>query len=214
MKKGFVRLYTEEGENLSGIPHDEYPRPQLKRVGRNSEYIILNGKWGFKSRNNDCEILVPFCPESLLSGVKGKVLYGETLFYTRCFELGEIPANSRIILHFGAVSRDARVFVNGTMVCQSDNAYLPFSADITEYAVKGENSLRVEAVNDLKPEYPHGKQRKKRGGMWYTPVSGIWQTVWLENVPERYICGIDIDADDTAAEITVALNDPGCRRKS
>ncbi|MBR5967996.1 MAG: glycoside hydrolase family 2, partial [Lachnospiraceae bacterium] len=206
MKEKYVRLLTAEGEHLTGMPHDEYPRPRMRREGGNSKYMLLNGKWRFRSRNNDCEILVPFCPESLLSGVKGQVICGETLCYSRSFELDDISGAKRVMLHFGAVSRDARVYVNECEVCRNDNAYLPFSADITDAVVKGENSLRVDVINDLKPEYPHGKQRKDRGGMWYTPVSGIWQTVWLEIVPERYIAAVDIDADDTAANITLTMS--------
>ncbi len=201
MKERFSRLYTTEGENISGIPHDEYPRPQMRRTGAGSGYHILNGKWTFKSRENDCEILVPFCPESLLSQVKGKVRYGETLYYSRELDIDPIPSGYRIILHFGAVSGRTRVYVNDRPVCSSDNSYLPFSADITSAAVSGTNSLRVEVVNDLDPVYPHGKQRKKRGGMWYTPVSGIWQTVWFETAPEEHIVSLDIEADDEAAEI-------------
>ena len=205
-KDKFARLYTEEGESLTGIPHDEYPRPQLRR---NSEYTILNGSWHFTGKNNDCDILVPFCPESLLSGVEGKVVCGETLRYERSFTLARKPENMRTILHFGAVSRDAHVYVNGREVCANDNAYLPFSVDITDAVTVGENRLRVDAVNDLAPEYPHGKQRIKRGGMWYTPVSGIWQTVWMEQVPERYIAAVDIEADDTAAVIGVVFAGKG-----
>ena len=203
--KNFVRLYTKEGEQLTGMPHDDYPRPGMRRVGGNSKYMILNGKWRFRSRNNDCEILVPFCPESLLSGVREKVIYGEKLCWERSFTLGDIPVGARVLLHFGAVSGESQVYVNEIKAASSNNDYLPFSADITNAVKTGENSLKVEVIQALKPEYPHGKQRKKRGGMWYTPVSGIWQTVWLEIVPESYIASVDIEADDTAAEIRLSF---------
>jgi beta-galactosidase/beta-glucuronidase len=207
MKERFVRLITAEGERLGGLPHGDYPRPSLRREGGNSKYMILNGKWRFRSRYNDCEIMVPFCPESLLSGVKEKVIYGEKLSWERSFTLADIPADSRVLLHFGAVSGESEVFVNGIGVAKNSNGYLPFSADITDAVKDGVNTLRVEVVHDLSPRHPHGKQRKKRGGMWYTPVSGIWQTVWLETVPQRYIAEVTVNADDTAAEITVHICD-------
>ena len=207
----FQQLYTLEGEELinsikSGalenpVPWDVYPRPQLKR----KDYVCLNGWWDFKSQNNDCRILVPFCPESLLSGVEGELDYGETLHYERKFTLPEKRANKRIILHFGAVSRETCVVVNGIEVCRNNNAYLPFSVDITEAVHAGDNTLAVEAENNLSTKYPYGKQKKDRGGMWYTPCSGIWQTVWFEAVPRTYIRSLKIDVDDTAADITLNL---------
>ncbi|MBO4558834.1 MAG: hypothetical protein J5712_02015, partial [Lachnospiraceae bacterium] len=162
--KNFVRLYTKEGEQLTGMPHDDYPRPGMRREGGKSKYMNLNGKWRFKSRNNDCEILVPFCPESLLSGVREKVIYGEKLCWERSFTLDDIPAGAHVLLHFGAVSGESQVYVNEIKAASSSNDYLPFSADITNAVKTGENRLKVEAVQALKPEYPHGKQRKKRGG--------------------------------------------------
>ena len=107
------------------------------------------------------------------------------------------------MLHFGAVSRSCDVLVNGSTVAKNDNGYLPFSADITDFVKGGDNLLTVIAVNDLSTQYPYGKQKKDRGGMWYTPVSGIWQTVWLEPVPDDHITGIRIDADLKGADIHV-----------
>ncbi len=183
------------------IPWDVYPRPQLRR----DSYTCLNGMWKFRSLNNDCGILVPFCPESLLSTVEGEIEYGETLRYERQFTLEKKPGTGRIILHFGAVSREACVVVNGIEVCRNNNAYLPFSVDITEAVKSGVNTLCVEVENNLSTKYPYGKQKKDRGGMWYTPCSGIWQTVWMETVPQIYIKSLKIDVDDKAADIVVNL---------
>ena len=146
---------------------------------------------------------MPFCPESLLSGYRGALRYGETLRYARRFTLPGSWQGRRVLLHFGAVSRVCEVFVNGRAVCRHDNAYLPFSADVTDALVPGENRLELTAVNDLSPRSPRGKQKEKRGGMWYTPVSGVWQTVWLEPVPERYVRALEIRADLRGADVTV-----------
>ncbi len=193
------KLYTAEGETLKGTPWNEYPRPQLVR----KEWLCLNGEWSFCFEGEDPgRILVPFCPESLLSGYEGRAEYGKRMRYERSFR---IPENwsGRIMLHFGAVSRSCDVLVNGSTVAKNDNGYLPFSADITDFVKDGDNLLTVIAVNDLSTQYPYGKQKKDRGGMWYTPVSGIWQTVWLEPVPDDHITGIRIDADLKGADIHV-----------
>ena len=147
---------------------------------------------------------MPFCPESLLTGVMVAPAPGKEMIYKREFHLPESCRNSRLLLHFGAVSRECKVSVNGREVCRHDNAYLPFSADITDYLEDGSNILRVTVVNDLKAQYPCGKQTKKRGGMWNTPVSGIWQTVWLEPVPEKHIQRISISAGRDYAEIEIS----------
>ncbi|MBO4428343.1 MAG: glycoside hydrolase family 2 [Clostridia bacterium] len=190
-KRYVRRLYTSEGERLSGTPWNEYPRPQMRR----GEWLCLNGEWDLETENAKGKILVPFCPESLLSGWTGKIQVGEKLRYERTFCVPDGWRGKRILLRFGAVSRACEVFVNGSSACRHDDAYLPFSADITDLLTDGENVLSVCAVNDLSPAYPYGKQKKDRGGMWYTPVSGIWQTVWLEPVPEKYIKEIKISCD-------------------
>ena len=195
------RLYTEEGLNLPETPWNSYPRPQMKR----EEWLCLNGKWNFYSGNaRKREIMVPFCPESLLSGIMNPPEPGEEMIYEREFYLPEAWRASRVLLHFGAVSRECKVSLNGREVCTHDNSYLPFSADITDSLEDGSNLLRVTAVNDLNSQYPWGKQTKKRGGMWYTPVSGIWQTVWLEPVPEQYIHGISISTGRDYAEVEIS----------
>ena len=192
------KLYTAAGESLAGIPWNVYPRPQMTR----KDWLCLNGKWQFAYGEIRTEIVVPFCPESLLSSLGLKMEYGREMRYSRSFALPEEWRGKRILLHFGGVSRIAEVRVNGRVAAVHGESYLPFSADITDLVQDGENGISVTAVNDLSHLHPWGKQKEKRGGMWYTPVSGIWQTVWMEPVPERYIRGLTIRTEGNTAEIT------------
>ena len=117
------RLYTDEGINLPEVPWNSYPRPQMQR----KEWLCLNGRWSFYT---DCKrkrkIIVPFCPESLLSGIMNPPEPGTEMVYECEFEIPESWRQSRVLLHFGAVSRECRVSLNGQEVCRHDNAYLPF----------------------------------------------------------------------------------------
>ncbi len=192
------KLYTSAGESLSGVPWNVYPRPQLVR----EDWLCLNGTWDFSCGETKAEIRVPFCPESLLSGLNLNMTYGREMVYARRFTLPETWQGRRILLHFGAVSRKVVVRVNGAEAVSHEESYLPFSADITDLLRPGENELTVTAVNDLSHRHPWGKQKEKRGGMWYTPVSGIWQTVWLEPVPEQYIRSLTVHTGLHFAEIT------------
>ena len=163
-----------------------YPRPQMKR----EKYITLNGIW----KCNGKDILAPFPPQSELSGFKGEVT--DVLEYKTTFLLPENFTQDRVILHFGAVDQIAEVWVNGHFLGKHEGGYLPFYFDITKVVEKSsENHLCVKATDTLDLNYPYGKQCKKRGGMWYTPVSGIWQTVWIENVPDSYIEKVKITPD-------------------
>lgn len=200
-------LYTVQGERLTGTPWQTYPRPQMKR----NSYINLNGQWDFTAsgeadlpKSYDQTILVPFCPESLLSGVKNHFPDGCSLFYRRKLHLPEAFRQGRVLLHFGAVDQYAEVYINGKLAGSHLGGYTAFCVDITEY-LQEENELVVRAVDDLRDKVqPYGKQTLNRGGMWYTPVSGIWQTVWAEQVPQQYIESLDIQADMTQAVITVS----------
>ena len=192
------KLYTAAGETLAGIPWNAYPRPQMVR----KDWLCLNGKWDFRYGEIRTAIEVPFCPESLLSGLNLKMEYGREMIYSRGFVLPEEWSGKRILLHFGSVSRIAEVCVNGDKAMTHCDSYLPFSAEITDLVRAGENEITVTAVNDLSHRHLWGKQKEKRGGMWYTPVSGIWQTVWLEPVPDRYIRGLKILTDGNTVEIT------------
>ena len=190
-------LFTIEGLSLSGIPWEAYPRPQLRR----GDWLCLNGTWSLEYNDIRTEIRVPFCPESLLSGVEKSPLIGEQMTYRRSFSSPDSWTGRRILLHFGAVMRDTQILVNGQPVCRHENGYLPFSADITDTLQPGENKLCVRVRNDLDTRFPWGKQRVKRGGMWYTPCSGIWQSVWLEPVPEAYIHSLSITCSTDWVEI-------------
>lgn len=181
------------------VPWDEYPRPQMKR----ESFLCLNGMWDF-SRNGEVfsKILVPYPPESQLSGVGKVTKPGDTLTYRRSVVFPEGFRKDKVLLHFGAVDQAAKVYWNDAPVGEHEGGYLPFSFDVTQY-LEEENTLRVEVTDPLDHDFPYGKQRYDRGGMWYTPISGIWQTVWMESVPESYIESLRIDADTQSATITV-----------
>ena len=193
-----------EGMNRE-LPWNEYPRPSMVR----DSFLCLNGQWDFHISNDDKpedfgeKILVPFPPESMISGIGRSTEY-KNLHYRRYFTLPEgfLPEGYRAILHFGAVDQIADVYINGENVVHHEGGYLPFFADITDQ-LKEENELYVHVVDTLDLKFPYGKQTKKRGGMWYTPVSGIWQTVWVEAVPREYIRGMKITTDDTSATIKI-----------
>ena len=127
--------------------------------------------------------------------------------YKTIFEIPEDFIKDRVLLHFGAVDEVANVYVNDIHVGKHEGGYLHFSFDIT-HAIKtqGKNELRVEVEDTLSRVYPYGKQSKKRGGMWYTPVSGIWQTVWLEEVADSYIEKIIMTSDLKGVDIEVVFN--------
>ena len=189
-------LTTEWGEALDrSAPLPEYPRPQLVR----DSYINLNGPWEYAFTGDmrapsefEGEIVVPFAPESALSGVGRTLRGGEYLWYRRKLVLPEGFNRGRVLLHFGAVDQTARVWVNGRDAVAHTGGYLPFSADITEL-LEEENTILVRVSDDTDESWhTRGKQKSRRGGIWYTPLSGIWQTVWCESVPEQYIRGLFI----------------------
>ena len=195
----FQDLFTKEGKTLQGIPWEVYPRPQMTR----REWQCLNGWWDLSVLRNgksvfEGKIQVPFCAESLLSGAGQHPEKDDVLLYRRILSVPASWQGKHILLHFGAVSRETKVLLNGREVCRHENGYLPFTADITGFLTGNENTLEVQVSNDLSAKYPWGKQSRKRGGMWYTPCSGIWQTVWMEPVPDRYVRALHIHtAGDT-----------------
>ena len=196
------KLMTSAGENLSGTPWTVYPRPQMKR----DSYLSLNGNWDFFVDYDPMgQIQVPFCPESALSGIGKHYEEGSMLCYRRSFRLPENFNRGRVLLHIGAADQQANVFLNGKPVGFHEGGYEAFCIDITEQLAE-ENMLQICCFDDLTNQaYPYGKQvlPEKRGGMWYTPVSGIWQSVWLESVPETYIQKLNIENRGYGVTISV-----------
>lgn len=206
-----AELYTVYGEELlkkgrGEIPLSDYPRPQLKR----DSYFCLNGEWemaltgkgGFTRK-----ILVPFAPQSLLSGY-GHFPVPPVFSCRRKFTLPAGFVKDRTLLHFGAVDQVAVVYLNGSRLTKHRGGYLPFTVDITDELREGENEISVTVEDMLSHIYPYGKQRIDHGGMWYTPVSGIWQTVWIESVPEKYIRNIRVTSSVSGADIEIFTDAP------
>ena len=199
MKKQNTVMLLTPWSAQDEIPWNEYPRPQMKR----SSFLCLNGRWQLSCNGESWgEILVPYPPESTLSGIVRQVGERDELVYERTFALPEGFNKGRVLLHFGAVDQICEVWLNGRRIGSHEGGYLPFHFDITD-ALLSENALLVAVRDPLDHDYPWGKQCRKRGGMWYTPVSGIWQTVWLESVPENYIEALTIDTDLESVTITV-----------
>ena len=182
------KLTTKQGAELPATPWDIYPRPQMRR----GSYVNLNGQWEFEVTRDKKrpekytkQILVPFCTESQLSGVDTHFPDGSYLWYRRKF--ARPMGCGRVLLHIGAADQIIKCYVNQKEVGYHIGGYTAMTFDITA-ALGAENVLELRVLDDLRTTtMPYGKQVLKRGGMWYTPVSGVWQTVWLECVPETYI---------------------------
>lgn len=193
-------LLTKFGEELNlENPLSEYPRPQFVR----NSYINLNGKWKCEFSNSSSlpetfstDIIVPFSPETPLSGVNRVLSPNEFLHYEKVFEISDDFNKGRVFIHFGGVDQIATVFVNGSKIGTHKGGYTPFKFEITDYIRTGKNTLNVTVVDysDTK-EYSKGKQKFKRGGIWYSPQSGIWQTVWLESTPKEFLERVKITPD-------------------
>ena len=209
-------LMTTWGEHLDeNCILTEYPRPQMRR----NSYLNLNGRWEYaitdsdeSPRRWDGTILVPFSPESALSGVGRSLQPGQTLWYRREVILpqGFIPADGRLLLHFGAVDQEAAVYWNGRLLGRHMGGYNAFTLDATD-ALGPRNSLVVRVHDDTDASFhSRGKQKTRRGGIWYTPQSGIWQTVWMEAVPRHYIESLRIVPlfDQSAVEVMVRCSQP------
>lgn len=200
----FTVLDTDRGAALTGTPWPEYPRPSLRR----DSFVNLNGGWDFAvgdpaimPENFDRTIRVPFPPESKLSGIGQVFPEEQALYYRKNFTLPEEFVGRRVLLHFGAVDQEAAVSLNGKELGTHIGGYQAFSYEITD-ALERENTLLVRARDRLSQRIlPYGKQTRKRGGMWYTPVSGIWQTVWMEAVGENYIRSIQTETGENWARL-------------
>lgn len=203
--------FAEDGPDA--VPLAEYPRPQLQRSG----WRCLNGWWDYAFRMPgesmgiaDGKILVPFSPETVRSGVGRTLLPGELLWYRRSIDDFHLPKGKRAILHFGAVDERCSVWWNGTKVGAHRNGYLSFSFDVTDYVREGRNRLEVCVRDDTdRGTACRGKQTLKPGGMYYHGQSGIWQTVWLEFVPEIYLKGLKITPllEEEAVELRLTFSD-------
>ncbi len=209
------KIRTSWSENINPTAaHTEYPRPQMKR----DSWMNLNGLWDYTIRYKEegkpvtfsGQILVPFAIESSLSGVGKTVGENNQLWYRKTFSLPASMKGKKILLNFGAVDWEAEVFVNGKTAGTHQGGYDPFSFDITGLIVKGPSQeivIRVWDPTDGGPQ-PRGKQVSKPQGIWYTPVTGIWQTVWLEAVADSYFEDVYTvpDLDASAIEVHTALS--------
>ncbi len=205
------RIKTEWAEKIdvnNVLP--EYPRPIMQRA----DWQNLNGLWNYAIRpvgesepqTFDGQILVPFAVESSLSGVQKTVGDNNELWYNRTFTIPSKWKDKKVLLHFGAVDWKADVWVNDIKIGQHTGGYTPFSFDITPALVKGENKLVVKVWDSTDKSYqPRGKQVNKPGGIFYTPVTGIWQTVWLEPVATEYIANVKSTPDIDKGKLTVKV---------
>jgi len=198
----------------------EYPRPQMVR----KDWQNLNGLWDYAlgdtsaaapPANFDGRILVPFPWESALSGIGRPSAPDKRLWYRRSFDVPAAWAKERVLLHFGALNWEGAVWLNGRKIGDHKGGYDPFSFDITDALKSGGNEIVVAAWNPVKAEVPDaqvlGKQRLKPGGIFYTPATGIWQTVWIEPVPAAHIVDLKItpDVDDGSLKLTVRSEGAG-----
>lgn len=189
--------------------YNDYPRPQLVR----DSYICLNGEWDYAIRKEDTiptewdgKILVPYSPEAELSGVNRQVQPDEWLFYKLELNIPSDFIKDKVLLHFGAVDQIAEIFINGYFVGKHVGGYLPFSFDIRPY-LQDKNTLivRVKDYSDTS-YYSRGKQKLKRGGIWYTAQSGIWMPVWMESVYDGYVESLRITPDVDNSVVRIKVN--------
>ncbi len=191
----------------------EYPRPQLVR----DSYLNLNGIWDMHIGIEQDEpvlfsqqILVPFSPESELGGSHAPLSPSQTLWYRRSVSLenGFHPLGNRLLLHFGAVDHACWVYVDGQLLMHHEGGYLPFTVDVTDSFSDIRQphvlTVKVQDPTDTAPQC-RGKQKLSHGGIWYTPQSGIWQTVWMESVPEHWIIAADLTPDVENSSFSVKV---------
>ena len=212
-RQTLMTRWSEEADDRNTIPCADYPRPAMMR----DEWTCLNGVWdyAFTARKEfwpgaEGEIIVPFSPETARSGVGKTLLPGEALWYRREISVEMIVPLKRLILHFGAVDERCTFWVNGRCMGRHRGGYLPFSFDLTDVIRVGKNELLLRVLDDTdEGEACRGKQKLSPGGMFYTPQSGIWQTVWTEWVPEHFIEKLQItpypDLNGGGGEIEIRI---------
>ena len=206
------RIMTDWASQVSpdnALP--EYPRPMMVRP----DWQNLNGLWQYAitpkgekaPKNYDGDILVPFCIESALSGVQKEVGADNALWYSKSFSVPSKWKNGRVLLHFGAVDWMTDVWVNDVKVGSHTGGYAPFTFDITQALQSKDNEIVMRVWDPTDVSYiPRGKQVRKPSGIWYTSVTGIWQTVWLESVPEDYIQSVVSTPDLEKATVKVDVD--------
>lgn len=197
-----------EENKMTNIPRAEHPNPQFKR----EQWRNLNGAWEFEIEKSSCgkgnfskQIIVPFCPESSLSGL-GIKDFMETVWYQRTVMMTEKELSGDVLLHFGAVDYQCTVYVNGEDAGTHQGGYSSFELDITKFLKVGDNQLTVRVVDDVRnPLQPSGKQSEKveSFGCYYTRTTGIWQTVWLEFVPKKRLNSIRLTPNVEACSVLI-----------
>lgn len=201
-------IWSEQDGNKK--PLAQYPRPQLRR----GDWMCLNGYWhyaftdkGIRPEKFDGRILVPFSPETSRSGVGKRLEPGGYLWYFRSVDLAKLPEGRRLLLHFGAVDERCIVWWNGKLLGSHRNGYLPFSFDVTDLVREGKNTIWVRVQDDTDAGGACcGKQTLSPKGMFYTAQSGIWQSVWMETVPENFIEDVKITPLFDEGEVRLELS--------
>ncbi len=199
--------------SVGETPHDVYPRPQMTR----DAWQNLNGLWRYAITDRPVlpdrwqgDILVPFAVESALSGVQKPLLPNQTLWYERRFSIRDFDPSKRTLLHFGAVDCECFVYVNGESAKGHKGGYCPFTLDISEFVHSRENVLTVRVQDNTDQcDEPRGKQVLEPKGIWYTAVSGIWQTVWIEQVDQAYIKAVHFTPSLNSVEVQVETSCKG-----
>ena len=204
-------LLSRWGKKLdAACPWPEYPRPQLKR----NNWHNLNGPWEYCFTESggplperfEGKIIVPFSPESALSGVGRRLLPGQVLWYRREFTVEPLAPARRLLLNFGAVDQSCTVFINGNLAGSHEGGYWPFSFDISGFIQQGRNVIVLSVTDDTgEGTEAYGKQSLNPKGIWYSAQSGIWQTVWTEWVPLQHIRSLRVTprCDESAADVEI-----------